>query len=209
MSGVVASTDPPSAGGPEVASEVGRLAQAVGRGDREAEAQLVERFRRGLGYLLRRLVGDPAAAEDLVQETFRVALEALRRGEVRDTERLAGYLRGVARNLAFEDRRRAARGGPRQSLDTAAEVADRRPDPLSRTLALEDRLAVRRVLGELRSDRDRQILHRHYLEGDDRERVCRDLGLEPSTYYVVLHRARRRFRELLEHGSIARSKEMS
>ena len=51
------------------------LAQRIGRGDRSAEAELFERYGRGVLYLLNRKTRDPELARDLRQETFRVAIE--------------------------------------------------------------------------------------------------------------------------------------
>ena len=39
-------------------------------GDHQAEAELVKRYNRGIAFIIRREVGDAAAADDLHQETF-------------------------------------------------------------------------------------------------------------------------------------------
>ncbi|MEM9557933.1 MAG: sigma-70 family RNA polymerase sigma factor [Acidobacteriota bacterium] len=183
--------------------ELTRIARRIVAGDSTAEAALAERSQRGLGYLLRRIVGDPALADDLVQETLRVALEALRADSVRDLDRVDAYLRGVARNLARNEMRRRRRHGLHEPLEDTAPLRDHTPDPLSRTLAAEDRRAVWRLLGDLRTERDREVLVRHYLHGDDASTVCAELGLRPSAFYVVLHRARKRFRALIERAEPA------
>lgn len=184
-------------------AELAALARRVSDRDPGAEADLVERFHRGVGYMLRRWVGDPALAEDLTQETFRVAIESLRRGGLDETSRLDAYVRGVARNLARNETRKIKRRGPVEPLRLEAPLADHAPDPLTAAVAAETRRAVHRVLDELSSSRDRHILRGHYLVERPRDEVCQDLGIEPRTYYVVLHRARRRFRALLER--LARS----
>ncbi|HKD10487.1 MAG TPA: sigma factor, partial [Thermoanaerobaculia bacterium] len=75
------------------------LASRIRIGDRQAEAELVARYQRGVTLLLRRSAGDPSLAEDLAQETFRIALEKIRRGDLREPEKLAGFLCSLARNL--------------------------------------------------------------------------------------------------------------
>ena len=54
------------------------------------------------------------------------------------------------------------------------------------------------------SDRDREILFRFYLAEDDKERICRDLGLTAVHFNRVLFRARERFRELYRKWTAAR-----
>jgi RNA polymerase sigma-70 factor (ECF subfamily) len=85
------------------------LVRRIAAGDASAEGELVQRYSRGLLYLLRRLASPPELAEDLHQETFRVVLERLRQRELDDPAGLAGFLRGTARNLALNERRKTAR----------------------------------------------------------------------------------------------------
>ena len=57
-------------------SQEGRLLAAAAGGDRAAAEQLVEQTYRGVFALLRRLCGDPDLAADLTQETYRKAWDA-------------------------------------------------------------------------------------------------------------------------------------
>ena len=98
-------------GGPEPdeAAVATDLVRRIAAGDAVAEERLVERYRRGLLYLLRHLGAPPELAEDLGQETFRIVLERLRRGGLADPAGLAPFLRGTARNLLVAERRKSAR----------------------------------------------------------------------------------------------------
>ena len=58
-------------------SQEGRLLAAAAGGDRAAAEQLVEQTYRGVFALQRRLCGDPDLAADLTQETYRKAWDAL------------------------------------------------------------------------------------------------------------------------------------
>src|SRR5262249_24348558 len=109
-----------------------------------AEAELVQRFSRALSFLLRRLTRDEAAAEDLYQETFRLVIEKLRRGELREPERLPGFVSSMARNLFLGSVRRSGRRQKWQGDPEAAETApDPAPGQLSRLLAREPAGALR------------------------------------------------------------------
>src|ERR1044072_7592127 len=50
------------------------LVRRIAAGDTAAESALVERYSRGLLYLLKRLGGPPDLADDLHQEAFRIVL---------------------------------------------------------------------------------------------------------------------------------------
>ncbi|MFL6194010.1 MAG: RNA polymerase sigma factor [Thermoanaerobaculia bacterium] len=179
----------------EVATE---LVRRIHAGDSRAEADLVERYSRGLLYMLRRAAGDPALADDLHQEAFRVVLERLRERGLEDPERLAGFLHRTAKNLLVAGYRKTARRKTEGEVDGMEAVPDPASGPLQESLRQEEAALVRRLIGELETDRDRQILYRFYIAEEDKERICDDLGLSSLHFNRVLFRARQRFKELLE-----------
>jgi RNA polymerase sigma-70 factor (ECF subfamily) len=72
---------------------------------------LVARYSRGISIIIRREVSNAAAAEDLYQETFRTALEKVRRGDLREPEKLSGFICSLASNCEkFGDRLFPAHG---------------------------------------------------------------------------------------------------
>lgn len=184
-----------------IAAEIspGDLVRRIRSGDPEAEEELVSHFGEGLAFLLRRWTRDHAAAEDLYQETFRLALEKIRSGEVRDPDRLAGFLRSLAKNLSIHHYRRSAVQEVREEdLETAADLSAPEAGQLGQLLRREKAALVRRVLEELGSERDRQVLLRFYIAEEDKERIRSDLGLSGPELNMVLFRARRRYRDLYE-----------
>ena len=168
---------------------------ALGLGS-DAELQ---RLRDGVLYLLRRELRDAARAEDLCNETFRVVLERLPRKPLEDPDRLASFLAQTARNLVTGERRKTQR----RRTDTGRQTEiESEPDPQPDSLAvLESRSraqAVRQVLLEFPYLRDREVLVRTYLYDQEPEQICRELGIAPDAYRKVMHRARERFRALIE-----------
>lgn len=196
------SASPDNAPDPVEAAAALDLAARIRAGDAGAEHALVERYSRGLTFILRRATCDPSSAEDLLQETLRIVIERLRGVGLEQPERLAGFIRRTARNLAMADNRRAARRRA-SPVETQVGLSDPSPTPLSRVLQGERVRLVRRLVGELRTDRDRQILYRYYLAEEDKDNICKDLGLSDVHFNRVLFRARQRFRELLERGAAA------
>lgn len=165
----------------------------------QASALSLAHLRDGVLYLLRKELRDHALADDLCNETFRIVLERLRQQPLEDPARLSSYLGQTARNLIIEHRRKALRQrtltGHQATLD-ATGVADGDP-----ALILQSRsraAAVRKVLEEIPQVRDREILVRVYLHDQDKEQVCRELGIGADHYKRVVHRARERFRTLIE-----------
>jgi RNA polymerase sigma-70 factor (ECF subfamily) len=172
------------------------LVSRIRAGNRQTETELVERYSRGVMIIIRREVRDTAAAEDLYQETFRIILEKIRHGDVREPERLSGFVCGVARNLVIDYFRRAARQESMTEIEEAAPLPHPAPDQLQELLQKEKADLVRQVLKEMPNERDIQALYRFYIADDDKEQICADLGLTTSHFNIVLHRARERFREL-------------
>jgi RNA polymerase sigma-70 factor (ECF subfamily) len=78
------------------------------------------------------------------------------------------------------------------------------PTVVDSLLQHERATIVRAVLGDLPTERDRQILFRFYIAEDDKERICRDLGLTHEHFNRVLFRARERYRELYRKWLAAR-----
>lgn len=177
------------------------LVAAVRAGDRQAEASLVEVFGRAVALLLDRHTSGRPEAEDLYQDTFRIALEKIRAGDLREPAKLPGFLSGLARNLAIEHYRKAARREIATIGDEPPEVAVAASDQLELLVDRENAALVRRVLGELRNERDREILARYYLAEHDKDQIAADLGLTSLQFNRVLHRARERYRALyLDRG---------
>lgn len=169
-------------------------------GDGQAEAELVERYSRGVTIILRREVRDAAVTDDLYQETFHIALEKIRQGDVREPEKLSGFICSVSRNLIIDYFRRAERQKSLTEIEEAAPLPSPAPDQLEELLQKEKAAIVRQVINELPTDRDRQVLFRFYIAEEDKERICADLGLTSLHFNRVLHRARERYRELYEQA---------
>jgi RNA polymerase sigma-70 factor, ECF subfamily len=196
--GAVSATNTDLGPEPDEAAVAADLVRRIAAGDATAEGQLVLRYNRGLLYLLRHLGAAPDLAEDLLQETFRTGIERLRKEGLADPAALAPFLRGMARNLYLNERRKTARRRTWGDTGQLAEAVAPAPSPLQSVLLEEEADIVRRLIGELPSDRDRELLLRFYVGEEDKDRICADLGLESTHFNRVLFRARQRFKDLLE-----------
>ncbi|HTD24666.1 MAG TPA: sigma-70 family RNA polymerase sigma factor [Terriglobales bacterium] len=174
------------------------LVRRILAGEPSAEEELVCRYTRGVTIIVRRIVKDPSVTEDLCQETFRLVLEKVRRGDLREAERLSGFVCSLARNLAIDYFRQAARRETLEDMEATRPLPDPAPDQLSLLLQKEKAKAIRQVLKELKSERDREVLYRFYIAEEEKDQICADLGLSSLHFNRVLYRARERFRELCE-----------
>lgn len=176
------------------------LSGRIGAGDRAAEAQLVERYARGVLYLLKRRTRNAELALDLRQETFRIAIEKLREREITEPERVGAFLRGIAVNLAIADHRKTARRATTADSDAVELAADAAEGPADIVASEQTRAAVRALLDEMSVARDRDILIRFYIEDEGKDSICVALGVDSAHFNRVLFRAKQRFRELLERA---------
>src|SRR5688500_10059250 len=83
------------------------LVEASRRGDASAFARIIERYQRAVYAVAYSGVRDRALADDVTQDTFVVAWRRL--GELRDEQRIAAWLCGIARNRARDARKRMHR----------------------------------------------------------------------------------------------------
>lgn len=175
------------------------LVRRIGGGDADAERELWQRYARGLLMMLTRRTGDPELAADLRQETYLVALEKLRGDGLAEPERLAAYLHGIARNLMIGDIRKKARRrtGPDTELVERC-AADYEPSALEQLSRQQVAALTRQLLGELRVERDRELLSRYFVHDQDKGVICAELELDSVHFNRVLHRAKSRLRELVE-----------
>lgn len=165
-------------------------------GDADAEAGLVSRYKEGIAIIINRVVHNEAVTDDLSQETFRIALEKIREGQVREPERLSGFICGIARNLALDHVRRARRWMSPEDSGHTERIGDSQPSPFEQLWHKERAELMRQLIGELRIERDREVLTRYYIAEEPKEQICASLGLTSLQFNIILFRALKRYREL-------------
>ena len=168
-------------------------------------AELYELFSKGIRYYLCRQLG-PQDLDDKVHDTFVVVVQAIRRGEIREPQRLMGFVRTIVRrqvaahiDKVVHDRREQA------ELDSSMKVPDPRGNPEEEAIFQQRMELIRRVLNEL-SGRVREILKRFYLEEQNQDQICAEMSLSETQFRLLKSRAKARFGELgrkrLAHRSL-------
>jgi RNA polymerase sigma-70 factor, ECF subfamily len=177
-------------------SELTELVTRIMAGDSTAEEEVVLRYKRGIGIIIDQIVRNPTAAEDVSQDTFRIVLEKIRHGDLREPARLSGFVCGVARNAAIEYIRRAKRLKNMDPIGEGQQIADSAPSQLDQMLKQERAAIVRQIIHELKVDRDRDLLLRYYIAEEDKDTICADLNITRAQFSNVIFRAIARFKEL-------------
>jgi RNA polymerase sigma-70 factor (ECF subfamily) len=164
-------------------------------GDPAGMEQLYGIFSRGIRFYLCRQVG-PDELDDRVHDTFLIVVQAIQRGELRDPERLMGFVRTVVRRqvAAYIERAVQVRRGQTE-LHPGLPISDTRTNPEQQVFARQKVEIMQKVLESV-SRRDREILTRFYLLGQTQQQICREMKLTETQFRLLKSRAKARFGEL-------------
>jgi RNA polymerase sigma-70 factor (ECF subfamily) len=180
----------------------------LARSGREpAYRELVRRYERPIFALLYRMVRDRELAEDLAQETFVKALNAIE--SYRPEFKFSSWIFKIANNAAIDHLRRreldtlSLDGSPHAETPeamqaTALQIGARQESPLDAVEARELGGAIEAAIGSLRPEYRSCILLRH-VEGRAYEEIAEILDLPLGTVKTYIHRARNELRLALAH----------
>ena len=166
------------------------------RQDRHAFSQLYERtYRRVFGYLLAR-VGEQPAAEDLLQEVYLAALQAIGRFRGRTEGEFIRWLLKIA-HAKVMDRFRS------QYRHPEVHTSDIQPTGLADPLdAIDQRLRLGEIsdaLSQLTEDQRNVVLNRLVL-GLDLEETSKLMGKNVGSIKALQHRALAHLAKILTPG---------
>ena len=176
--------------GPDVPSP-GQLALECQAGSQDAFALLVAQFHERVYNFLLAMTGRPQDAEDLTQETFLKAWQAISRFDPRFS--FSAWIFTIAKRTSFNHFRSYR---PSVELSAAPEPTDG-SDPSSVLSQDEDREELWRLARTL-EPKHYQVLWLRYGEGFSVEELAKIAGVYPIYARVLLHRARGQLAKLLE-----------
>ena len=181
---------------------------ALAREGREpAYRELIRRYKRPVFSLIFRMVRDRELAEDLTQETFVKALNAVE--SYRPEFKFSSWIFKIANNAAIDHLRRrelqtlSLEGAPNavtpEAIEaTALQLRDRLENPLEELEARELGGQIESAIARLRPEYRSCILLRH-VEGRAYEEIAEILDLPLGTVKTYIHRARNELRASLAH----------
>ena len=183
------------------------LASQVARGDGAALEALYDRHAATVLAVSLKIVGEQAAAEDVLQETFwRVWRSASTYQPARGS--FTGWLFRIARNLAIDAyRRRNVRPQAILEADDGDSLLDRIPDPDSdvaeQAQATLTNQRVRKALAGLPRVQ-RQVIELAYFYGMTRQEIAEATGEALGTIHTRARLGLQKIREELEKEELER-----
>ncbi len=185
------------------------------RDDPVAWRQLLERYGPALVAYARRICGDAALAEELVQDAVVAVHSGIDRFEGRCS--IKSWLYRAVHNRAIDALRRQRRFVDVDEAREDREWSDQfeagqwRMAPKSWSASMDQRLDARRALHVIERalprlpTQHREVLWLKEVEGMEAVEICDALGITPANLRMCLHRARRALRQAiaLELGSAA------
>ncbi len=152
-------------------------------------------FSRGIRYYLCRQLG-PQDLDDRVHDCFLVVIHAIKKGDLREPERLMGFVRTIVRRQIagfiegmVETRRKQV------DLEFGNIVPDEKLDPENSAIYKQRESLAASVLKTI-SGRDREILTRFYLQEQSQEQICKEMSLTDTQFRLLKSRAKAKFGEL-------------
>lgn len=183
------------------------LIEMAREGRDSAFREILSRYERPVFSLVFRMVRDRALSEDLAQETFVRAFNAI--GSYNPRYKFSSWIFKIANNLTIDHLRKkrldtvSIDGSP--NATTAAEqegtrliVEDtgERPDGYVESMELGSQ--IESAIGELRPEYRTVVLLRH-VEGYSYDEIAEIMGIPLGTVKTYLHRARTELKEALAH----------
>jgi RNA polymerase sigma-70 factor (ECF subfamily) len=171
------------------------LVERIRAADPAAMEELYSIFAKGVRFYLWRQLGTQDL-DDRLHDIFLIITQSIQRGELRDPERLMGYVRTVARRqvagqieIAVKSRRYEV------PIEPSLNISDRGSDPERRAIDRQNQSVAMRILRSL-PERDREVLARFYLDEQGPVQICAELNLTQTQFRLIKSRAKARYGEL-------------
>jgi RNA polymerase sigma factor (sigma-70 family) len=158
-------------------------------GDPAGVEQLYRVFTRGLRYILARQV-PPQDVHDKMHEILLIVVRAIQRGELREPERVMGFVRTVmSRQVAHYIEGAVQKRHREADPESTPYIADARLSP-EQELLKKERIEIMKETLKTMAPRCREILERFYLREQRPEQICREMSLTETQFRLLKSRAK-------------------
>jgi RNA polymerase sigma-70 factor (ECF subfamily) len=173
----------------------GLLVSQIKAGEEIGMERLYKLFSRGIRYYLCRQLG-PQELDDKIHDTFLIVVKAIRRGDLREPERLMGFVRTVVRRqVAAYIEQAVHQRRDLTDFDKGFTVADRQQNPEQEAMAFQMVELMEDTLAKL-SERDKEVLMRFYLKEQPQKQICREMELSETQFRLLKSRAKAKFGQI-------------
>lgn len=170
------------------------LVRRVRIGDRGAMEDLYRVLSTGVRLRLARHLGG-RDLNDRVHDLFVMVTESILSGELREPERLMGYVRTVERRQVASQIDHVLRERRNATALEIRALQDLGASPERFAMQHEFMEMALRILAGLR-DREREVLLRFYMEEESGAEICEAMDLTETQYRLIKSRAKARLVEL-------------
>ena len=193
------------------------LIQAATDGDRVALTQLFlshhDSLRFHVQQQLRTGPAGVASADDILQQAFVRAAQAIRTFEPRGDGSFRGWLKTISTNLVKDARKRRQRerragraeqplAGADSSIGLVVDgLADDKTPPIRRAQRRESARRLRTAVAQLPSEQ-RDVIERYYLTGESLDQIAQATGRTKGAVRGLCYRAREQLRVLMGRSSL-------
>jgi len=179
------------------------VVEQIRAGEPKGTELLYRHLASGARWFLQRRLGTQDV-EDRVHDLFLVIVETIRRGDLREPERLMGFVRTVLnRQLSSEISRIIRTREHSVALEAADNLMSADPSP-EHQAATQQKVALMKRLLKRMSRREFEVLSRFYLREQPRERIQLEMGLTETQFHLLKSRAKARLTRLIQ-GKITRN----
>jgi RNA polymerase sigma-70 factor, ECF subfamily len=171
------------------------LVARIQAGEEAGSEKLYSVFLRGLRFYLARQLGGQDY-EDKVHEVFVMVLRAIRKGDIREPQRLMGFVRTIARRQVASYIESGMQCRQKETdLESSLQMLESSRDPEALYLHRERIEILRSALQGL-PHRDQEILIRFYLHEQPKEQICREMQLTATQFRLHKSRAKAKLGQL-------------
>jgi RNA polymerase sigma-70 factor (ECF subfamily) len=173
----------------------GDLVERVRSGEPSGLEELYRVFSKGIRFYLCRQVG-PQDLDDKVHDLFLTITQSIQRGDLREPERLMGYVRTIVRRQVAAHIDHVVQARRNQTdMEYGMALSDYRPNPERRIIDEQNMALAMRILNSLHK-REREVLMRFYLQEQSADQICSEMDLTETQFRLIKSRAKARFGEL-------------
>lgn len=158
-------------------------------GDKDALAELIERYERPLRYFINRLLDNSELTEDIFQDTWLTVIRRIH--GLREIDAFPAWLYRIARNKVYQQLRKKRNVS---RLDENIAVVDHAEDD---DFSVEDAAKVHKCLKELPPEY-REVLMLRFLEQMSYQQISQVLNCKLGTVRSRLHYAKIALKKELE-----------
>ena len=173
------------------------VVEQIRAGDPAGEETLYRNLASGARLFLQRRLATPDV-EDRIHDLFVIVVETIRRGELREPERLMGFVRTVLnRQLNLEISRIIHMRQTSIDLESVGDLTTADPSP-EQQAAMHQKVALMKTILKKMSDPEFEVLTRFYLREQPPERIRLDMGLTRTQFNLLKSRAKTKLTELMQ-----------